>query len=253
VAASVFDAHLCLAEYLLYGQQPYGEVISFASDLRATATESGAARGEAFATCVLGEAELLSGQLGAAEEHLEQATALHEAVGADGGTALSLQRLAELALARNDVEGATTLLDKAERVSRGLTLERHLLGKIYGTRVRATPDPADAMRVVERGEAQMAEVPVCQPCSIGFFAAASIAASRSGDVGVATAYLSRTERVAAAWPGGGWHAAVLECRAALAAAQGDGAAATALLERAVQRFEQAGQPVDAERCRAGHG
>ncbi len=253
VAASVFDAHLCLAEYLLYGQQPYDEVIDFAAELRATATQSGAGRGVAFATCVLGEAELLSGQLGSAEEHLQQAAALHEAVGANAGMALSLQRLAELAVAQHDLERATTLLDEAERVSHGLTLERHLLGKIYGTRVRATLDPAAAMRVVERGEAQMAEVPVCQPCTIGFFVAASIAASRSGDVAVATQYLLRTERVAAAWPGGGWHAAVLECRAALAAAQGDEEAATALLERAVQRFEQAGQPVDAERCRTGRG
>ena len=40
VAGSVFHAHLCLAEYLLYGQQPYAEVIGFAEDLRATAARS---------------------------------------------------------------------------------------------------------------------------------------------------------------------------------------------------------------------
>ena len=62
VATAVFDAHLCVAEYLLYGPTPYEEVIALADELRdAGASASGALRGVAFATALLGEAALLIG------------------------------------------------------------------------------------------------------------------------------------------------------------------------------------------------
>ena len=249
VAGSVFDAHLCLAEYLLYGQQPYDQVIDFAADLRATAARAGASRGEAFATCVLGEAELLSGRLTDAQDHLNRAAVLHEAVGAVAGQALALQRLGEAALAAGDTARANDLLDEAERVSQGSILERHLLGKIYGTRVRAAQDAVLAMSAVERAEARMSDHPVCQPCSIGFYVAASIAASRVSDIALAKKYLIKAETVSARWSGGGWHAAVLECRAELAAAEGRPDDAGRLFNQAASSFDRAGQPLDAERCR----
>jgi DNA-binding SARP family transcriptional activator/tetratricopeptide (TPR) repeat protein len=249
VAGSVFDAHLCLAEYLLYGQQPYDEVIEFAADLRAAAARSGAGRGEAFATCLLGEAQLLSGRLDEAEDHLERSARLHEAVAASAGQGLSLQRLAEAALAAGDAPRATALLEEAERVSQGSTLERHLVGKVYGTMVRAQPDPRAAMRAVERAEARMAGQPLCESCAIGFFVAAAIAAARAGEPVAAREYLGRAEHVSQEWPGGGWHAAVLEARAAVADAEGDADAAVRLLAQAAAGFEGAGQPLDAHRCR----
>ncbi|MCF4119898.1 AAA family ATPase [Antribacter sp. KLBMP9083] len=249
VASSVFDAHLCLAEYLLYGQQPYDQVIEFASELRTTAVRSGAGRGEAFATCLLGEAELLSGRLDEAQYHLERAARLHEAVAASAGQALSLQRLGEAALAVGDAQRATTLLEEAERVSQGSTLERHLLGKVYGTMVLAQRDPRRAITVVDRAEARMSDQPLCEPCAMGFFVAAAMATARVNDLVRAHGYLARAERVSAHWPGGGWHAAALEARAAVAAAEGDADAATRLLEQAAATFDQAGQRLDAERCR----
>lgn len=250
VAASVFDAHLCLAEYLLYGQQPYPDVVDFAAGLRAAAARAGASRGEAFATCVLGEAELLSGELDQAEGHLARAAALHAAVGAAAGESLSLQRLGEVALASGDLGRAVELLDEAERVSQGSSLERHLVGRIYGTRVRAAPDPGLAMSMVDAAEARMSGHPVCQPCAIGFYLAASVAASRAVQLERAREYLLQGEGVSARWSGGGWHAAVLESRAELAAAEGRAVDAARLFAQAADRFELAGQPVDARRCRA---
>ena len=253
VAGSVFDAHLCLAEYLLYGQQPYAEVIGFAEDLRATAARSGAGRGEAFASCVLGEAELLSGMLDQAVTHLERAAVLHETVGSPAGQALSLQRLGEAAVAAGDLGRAAELLDEAERVSQGSLLERHLLGRIYGARVRAEPDAGRAMAVIEVAETRMNGLPVCQPCSIGFYLAASIAASRGSDLARAREYLLTGEGVSARWSGGGWHAAVLESRAQLAAAEGRADDAPRLFEQAASGFDRAGQPLDARRCRVAGG
>ena len=41
LANAVFDGHLCVAEYLLYGPVPYSEVLALADSLRATATRAG--------------------------------------------------------------------------------------------------------------------------------------------------------------------------------------------------------------------
>jgi DNA-binding SARP family transcriptional activator/tetratricopeptide (TPR) repeat protein len=250
VAGSVFDAHLCLAEYLLYGQQPYEQVIDFARDLKRAAARSGAERGEAFATCVLGEAELLAGRIGEAEADLERAAVLHEKVGAFAGQALSLQRLGEAALAAGDLQRAAALLDQAEMVSQGSSLERHLVGKVYGAMVRCAPDAESAMSVVDRAEARMSGQPVCEPCAIGFYVAASIAASRAADTARSERYLTRAQQVSSRWPGGGWHGAVLEARAELAVAEGRVDDAARLFEQAAATFEGAGQPLDAGRCRA---
>jgi hypothetical protein len=49
LASAVFDSHLCVAEYLLYGPTPYPEVIELAGALRDTAGRAGAMRAVAFA------------------------------------------------------------------------------------------------------------------------------------------------------------------------------------------------------------
>ena len=64
---AVFDAHLCVAEYLLYGPTPYDEVLELAGDLRDTAERAGVLRAVAFAMALTGEAALLSGDLDLAE------------------------------------------------------------------------------------------------------------------------------------------------------------------------------------------
>ena len=101
--AVVFDAHLCVAEYLLYGPTPYDEVIRLAAELRATAERTGALRAVAFASALAGEAALLSGDLPAAERDLRESAELHRAIAAAAGEAHSLQRLAQLRL-RDQIE-----------------------------------------------------------------------------------------------------------------------------------------------------
>ena len=100
LAAAVFDAHLCVAEYLLYGPTPYDEVIELAGGLRRRAQQHGALRGVAFATALIGEAALLKGDLDLAERELREAVDLHRDVDASAGEAHCLQRLAEVRLAR---------------------------------------------------------------------------------------------------------------------------------------------------------
>ena len=113
LAGALFDAHLCVAENLLYGREPYPEIIAEAEQLRLRASQAGALRGVAFATALIGEAALMMGDLTRAETELLEAVALHADIDAVGGQAHSMQRLAEVRLAQGRSEEARQLLDEA--------------------------------------------------------------------------------------------------------------------------------------------
>ena len=99
LAGRVFDAHLCVTEYVLTAGDPYDRVAAFAKRLRAQAHQAGARRGEAFAATVLGETELFTDNLEAARAHLVDAARLSREVGAVGGESLARMRLGEALLA----------------------------------------------------------------------------------------------------------------------------------------------------------
>ena len=150
LAAVVIDAHLCVAESYLYGGVPYSEVILFAHDLLQQAATVGAPRAEAFATTLLGETHLLTGDTEAATRHLRSATELHRRVGVLCGEALSLQRLAQSLLAQGQLAGAQAALTEALMAARTSPVgTRHLLDRIYGTAIRAAPDAVTAFAAVE--------------------------------------------------------------------------------------------------------
>ena len=144
LAAAVFDAHLCVAEYLLYGPIPYDEVIELAGGLRRRAEQYGALRGVAFAKALIGEAALLKGDLELAERELEEAAALHHDVDASAGEALCLQRLAEVRLAHGDRAEAVALLQRALPLARWSVVSLHLIQRIYGTLIATADSPTAA-------------------------------------------------------------------------------------------------------------
>jgi hypothetical protein len=148
----VHDAHLCVVELYLYGSEPLRPHHRLAEELRTVADRLGA-RGAAFATTMLGEAELLSGQLDRAERHLTKAAGLHRQIGAAGGVALSLQRLAEVHVAAGRTADAEAVLDDAldaARLSR-LPLDT-CSGGFTTSRIRAADDPAGALALVDEAE-----------------------------------------------------------------------------------------------------
>ncbi|HEX5769936.1 MAG TPA: AAA family ATPase, partial [Nocardioidaceae bacterium] len=140
LATALFDAHLCVAEYLLYGPVPYEEVIEQAEGLRRRASHFGALRGIAFATALIGEAALLMGDLDRAERELAEAVDLHHDADARAGEAHSLQRLAEVRLAQGRREEADRLLQQALPLGRWSVMSMHVLQRIYGTMIAAAPD-----------------------------------------------------------------------------------------------------------------
>jgi ATP/maltotriose-dependent transcriptional regulator MalT len=249
LATRIFDAHLCVAEFLLYGPTPYDEVMELAGDLRATAERSGVLRAVAFATALRGETAYLMGDLALARSELRDAVDLHRDIGSAAGEAHSLQRLAEVELESGDRAEANRLLQRALPLARFSSIAMHLVQRIYGTSIDLAPDPAAARAMVDSATAAVGVDDQCEFCSIMLAVPAAKACADVGDIEDARHHLVLAEQSAVRWEGTAWQAAILEVRAHIAAAEGDQDGAGALMTRAADLFEASGQPLHARRCR----
>ena len=248
LATALFDAHLCVAEYLLYGPVPYAEVIELAETLRRRAGKAGALRGVAFATALIGEAALLMGDIERAEHELGEAVDLHRDVDAAAGEAHCLQRLAEVRLAQGNAGEAKRLLQRALPLARWSVISMHLLQRIYGTMIAAEPDASSARVMVERAEDTLGETDSCPFCDVMLAVPAAIACADAGDLEGGTRYLALAETSAARWEGSAWAAGVCEARAHLARARGEHAESLRLMSEATHLFQAAGHALDVARC-----
>ena len=207
-------------------------------------------RAAAFASALIGEAALLSGDLGRAAAELGEARDLHRDLGSPAGEAHSLQRLAEVHLARGENDEAMRLLWQALPLARGSMVAKHLLHRIFGTMILAAEDPHEARAIVDRAESTLGWDDACPFCSIMLSVPAAIACARAGDLPGAQHHLEMARRSATVWEGTSWEAGLAEAEAVVAAESGDPATARRRMHDAVQVFERTGQPRDAERCRA---
>ena len=253
LAGHVFDAHLCLAEHCLAGPGGRTLIRKCAEDLRRTAVAAGSAQGEALAALLAGELELAQGNLEAASTLLESAATQHAAVGAVAGQVWSLHRLAELALLRGHQGRAVELARSALPLARDAWLEPHLVARLHAVLLESSSTPSDALTNLEDAEGELAGRSVCPPCSIGLRVAEVRVLARAGHVGSARRRLEDAERLAGMWLGGQWHAATWEARGLLRRAEGNHPQADALLLEAATLFEEAGRPLDRDRCRAAAG
>jgi len=251
LAVGIFDSHLCVAEYLLYGPTPYDEVLQLAAELRDTAERAGVLRAVAFAMALRGEAALLKGDLDLAETELHAAADLHHDLESPAGEAHSLQRLAEVHMARGDRAAANRLLQRALPLARWSSIGQHLLHRVYGCMITAAPDLEAARAVVDRAESTLGKEDSCIFCSIMLAVPAAQACADMGDLDEARRHLRVAERSLRLWEGTAWEASLLEARAHVARAERRDADAQRLFTDAAVRFEAAGQPLDAQRCRVG--
>ena len=249
LASKIFDCHICVAEYLLYGPTPYAEVVSLAHELRATAERAGARRAVAFAACVAGEAELLGGEIEAARRDLRDAVALHRGLGAETGTAHSLQRLAEADLAAGNRAEAERTAREALVLARWSPLARHILQRTYGTLISAAPDAESALAVVDEASETLDEPGSCPFCQVMVAVPSAVACAEGGRLDEARHHLVVAEMSASRWEGTAWDGSVTEAKACLARVEGDQVEADRLLTRAARLFDDAGQTLDAARCR----
>ena len=250
IANAIFDGYLCPAEYLLYGPTPYAEVIAVARDLQTTARRSGALRAAAFASALIGEAALLSGDLELATAELTEASDLHHDLGSAAGEAHSLQRLAEVRLAEGD--GADGDAAAAAGAAAGPLVDDRQAPAAADLRHddprRGRPARGPGHRRPGRVDARLGRrLPVLLDHALG----AGRDRLRRGRRPGARATPPRDRRaVGALWQGTSWEAG--DRRGAgrgRGRPSGDLATGRERMQSATEQFEQAGQPLDAERCR----
>ena len=141
------------------------------------------------------------------------------------------------------------MLDRALPLARWSMMARHLLQRIYGTMILAAADPLTARAIVDRAESTLGTEDNCVFCAIMLSVPAAMACAAVGDLDHARHHLRHAEGSAMMWEGTAWEAATAKARAVVLAAEGDLAAAEAELTAAINRFEQAGHPLDVARCR----
>ena len=249
LAGRVFDAYLCVTEYVLTAGDPYDQVAGFAKRLRAQAHQAGARRGEAFAATVLGETELFTGNLEAARAHLIDAARLSREVGAIGGESLARARLGETLLHLGDRAGARAQLEQALELAHMSALPQHVLFHVYRVLLQVPDEDAEALAMIERAETLFDPRWLCQFCPTGYHVEAARVCARVGALERAREFLARAEQGAAGWMGGPWPAAVREARAELLLAEGDRRAAGEALRHAAEGYAAAGQLLNERRAR----
>jgi DNA-binding SARP family transcriptional activator/tetratricopeptide (TPR) repeat protein len=249
LAGRVFDAYLCVTEYVLTAGDPYESLAIFAKRLRARAQQAGARRGEAFAATVLGETELFTGDLEAARAHLLDAARLSRDVGAVGGESLARMRLGETLLHLGDRAGARAQLEEALDLAHISPTAEHLVFLVCGVLLQVPESSDEALALIERVETLFDPRWVCPFCPTSYHVAAAIVCAQAGQLERGRVFLTRAEFGASRWPGGPWPAAVAEARALLQLAEGAEADAANSLRRAAEGYAAAGQFLNERRAR----
>jgi DNA-binding SARP family transcriptional activator/tetratricopeptide (TPR) repeat protein len=249
LAGRVFDAYLCVTERVLESGEPYPRVAAFAKRLRAEARRAGARRGEAFAATVLGETELLTGDLPRARDSLLEAARLARETGAPGAEALARLRLGEALLHLGDRPAASTQLEEALELGQVPSLARHLLFLVYGVLVRVPEDPLEAVRVVERGQQFFNPSWLCPTCPLEYWLASATVYAQAGELEGAERFAQLVRHASGAWPAGPSRAAVDEAEAHVLLAHGARARARERLGLALEGYAAAGQALRERRVR----
>lgn len=249
LAPFVLDANMCMSEFALDEVDGVRATAGFAEDLLDVADEVGSPQVRALGLLLRGEARLLGDDdVAAACSDLTEAVRLHEVANSTTGQALACERLAQAATVRGRGDAATRLHRAALELAHTSSVPNHLLLFVYGGMLEAAP-PEAAAEIVAEGEAAAHGVQVCDPCSMSFRIAATVACARGRDVDRARRHLAEAERIARMWRDGPWHAAVIEARSVLGTATGAPAAeSVALLQKAARGFAAADRPRDAQRC-----
>ena len=251
-SAFVFDAHICLAETMLDGADST-TVAAVARELLPAARQAGSLQGEALASLLLGEADLLTGSTDEADAWLRAAADLFEGTQSVSGQVLVRIYLAQIARLRGDRAGAAGILAGIRPLAERASLSPHLTVRVFGGLIATGADDDERLRAVDEAERTLRPGEVCGPCSISMRINGTIACARAGELAHARRCLEAAEALAGMWQGGPWRAMAWEARAAVRQAEGDAGQAAALLREAASIFGEYGRALDRARCETAAG
>lgn len=246
-SAFVLDAHLCLCETTLGGAD-CASVAALARELLPAARQAGSLHCEAEATLLIGETQLLAGDLEGAEPWLRAARQGFEEVGSLSGQVLARVYLSDVAVRLGRRQPAAEELRRTLALASGCELAPHLVVRVHAGLVAAAAGPDGALEALDEADAAVPPGSTCAPCSIGLRINGAIACAAAGELSRARRYLVEAEGLAGMWRGGPWQAAAWEARAAVRLAEGDRDQAAGLLREAAAVYAGCGRAVDQARC-----
>jgi hypothetical protein len=247
LAETLFDGHLCVAEYALTSGTPHDQVRALAEGLHARALRQGARRAQVLAATMLGGISLIAGYGEEAAELFQEAVRVSRDIGAVSAEALASVRLGEAVRAVGDLDQGNALLADGVAISAWSPISGHLQPLAYAALLRATDDAELGRGRLDEAETEMRGNRVCAYCGMAFRVSGAISAARAGQPERAAAFLTAAERGARLWHPGPWPAALEEVRGELALARGDDAPARAHLGGALAGFLNDGRQLDADR------
>jgi DNA-binding SARP family transcriptional activator len=247
----VFDIHLCLWEYQLYGDHDYDAVKQAVTATLKQAQRMGAARAVALCHCFDGALEFQSGHWANAEASLRAAIQLYRQIGASFGEALSCQRLGALLTAEGRIEEGLTMLQEGLVAAERALVRAHCLTRLNASLVRnrlAAGDLVAAEEALTIGLAISERHGNCSTCFALLLPSAISVRIAQGDLSTASRFCQQLDQAAEKYASKMWVAMARQAHGELASAQGELEYALNAYEEALQGFRSAGNEYEAARC-----
>jgi DNA-binding SARP family transcriptional activator len=245
----LLDAHICMSEFALCEEDGPEIVSTVAAQILVAADHVGSRSAAALGLLLRGEAAMVQSEdPRPARADLERALQLHAASESLTGSALALERLAQIDDLTDDSDGLAAGHRRALDLAWDAPTSRHLVPFVYGGMLAGERE--ETIPIVAEAEGEMAQLDLCPPCAMSFRIGAARARAREGNHESAERYVTEAAKVAEMWRTGPWHAAVAETRAIVGAHAGvDPSRVQSLLESAAAGFNAASRPRETARCR----
>lgn len=166
------DAHLCLWEYHVGGDQPFEQARTFISTVSELASERGDLRCVAVCHYALGTMHLWRGERTEAAAELEKSMDLHNRVGSPAGMAYALARKAVLFTMAGRLDAGWEAVRRGIRYSQRAAVRDHCLQRLYGVGLwnrMSAGDLASAEKLVRQSEAVLSDAGACAACALDLY------------------------------------------------------------------------------------
>lgn len=166
------DAHLCLWEYHVSGDQPLQRARSFMEKISEQASEIGDLRCVAVCHYALGTMHLWRGQRHQAIEELASSLELHEQVGSPAGMAYSMARKSVLHTLMGAGELGWQAIQDGLAYAKEAAVRDHCLQRLYGVGIWnriETGDMEQAREMVKKSEELLNEAGACAACALELY------------------------------------------------------------------------------------
>lgn len=192
------DAHMCLWEYRIRGEDPHRRAKSFIDTVAEQAATMGNLRCLAVCNYALGSIGLARGDFDVARKHLSASLEIHEQLGSAAGVAFTLARLLGLETDMGSSAGMD-LFDRALEAAEGAAVRDHALMMVHGAGMKnrlAAGDLRGAAVIMASAEKLEADSPPCPICSLEMLPVMSAVFLENGEIDEARTRARRAAELA---------------------------------------------------------